>query len=40
MGKANYFDKKGNYINVENLSLAEIYYRAFKEGQGSTEGGA
>lgn len=36
----NYFDKDGNYINIENLSLAEIYYRAFKEGQSSTEGGA
>lgn len=36
----NYFDKDGNYINIENLSLAEIYYRAFKEGQDSTEGGA
>ena len=28
----NYFDKNGNYINVENLSLAEIYHRAFASG--------
>lgn len=28
----NYFDKDGNYINVENLSLAEIYLRAAEEG--------
>lgn len=29
---ANYFDKDGNYINVENLSLADIYHRAFALG--------
>ena len=28
----NYFDKQGNYINCENLSLAEIYHRAFALG--------
>lgn len=28
----NYFDKNGNYINVENLSLADIYKRAAEEG--------
>lgn len=28
----NYFDDKGNYINVENLSLANIYHRAFALG--------
>ena len=28
----NYFDRNGNYINVENLSLAEIYHRAFALG--------
>ena len=28
----NYFDKNGNYINVENLSLAQIYHRAAQEG--------
>ena len=28
----NYFDKDGNYINAENLSLAEIYKRAAQEG--------
>ena len=30
--KNNYFDKNGNYVNVENLSLAEIYARASAEG--------
>ena len=28
----NYFDKNGNYINCENLSLAEIYKRGAAEG--------
>lgn len=28
----NYFDKNGNYINVENLSLAEIYHRGYQDG--------
>jgi hypothetical protein len=28
----NYFDKNGNYINVENLSLAEIYNRGYQDG--------
>ena len=28
----NYFDKNGNYINEENLSLAEIYSRGCVEG--------
>lgn len=28
----NYFDDKGNYINVENLSLAEIFNRGREEG--------
>lgn len=28
----NYLDKQGNYINCENLSLAEIYHRAFALG--------
>ncbi len=32
----NYFDKNGNYINCENLSLAEIYHRAFALGAEST----
>ena len=32
MTKYNYFDQNGNYINVENLSLAEIYARASAEG--------
>ena len=30
--KKNYIDEKGNYINVENLSLAEIYNRGREEG--------
>lgn len=29
---SNYFDDKGNYINIENLSLKQIYERAFDEG--------
>ena len=32
----NYFDEKGNYINCENLSLAEIYHQAFALGVEST----
>ena len=28
----NYFDEHGNYINVENLSLTEIYARAYSKG--------
>ena len=28
----NHFDKNGNYINVENLSLAEIYHRGYQDG--------
>ena len=32
MTKYNYFDQNGNYINVENLSLADIHKRAFEEG--------
>lgn len=37
----NYFDKNGNYINVENLSLADIYKRAAQEGykKGYTDAG-
>ena len=30
--KKNYIDEKGNYINAENLSLAEIYNRGREEG--------
>ena len=29
----NYFDEKGNYINCENLSLAEIYNRGAEENK-------
>lgn len=32
MTKSNYFDQNGNYINIENLSLKQIYERAFDEG--------
>ena len=32
MKTTNHFDNNGNYINVENLSLAEIYLRASEEG--------
>ena len=28
----NHFDKQGNYINEENLSLREIYEQGFSEG--------
>lgn len=33
----NYFDRNGNYINVENLSLADIYHRAFALGVESVD---
>ena len=29
----NHFDEHGNYINCENLSLAQIYERGRKEGR-------
>lgn len=32
MTDRNHFDEKGNYLNIENLSLAEIYNRAFQKG--------
>ena len=32
MANENYFDDKGNYINAENLSLAEIFNRGKAEG--------
>ena len=32
MADKNYIDSNGNYINVENLSLREIYERGFDEG--------
>lgn len=28
----NYFDNKGNYINVENLTLTQIYNQGFQKG--------
>lgn len=28
----NHFDERGNYINSENLSLADIYHRGFANG--------
>lgn len=36
MNNKNYFDERGNYINIENLSLADIYHRAFALGVEST----
>lgn len=30
---SNYFDASGNYINTENLSLAEIYARGIEAGR-------
>ena len=32
MAKKNYIDKKGNYQNVENLTLAQIYNEGVKTG--------
>lgn len=31
--RKNYIDEKGNYHNVENLSLADIYQHGFYEGK-------
>lgn len=28
----NYFDEHGNYMNVENLTLGEIYKRGYEDG--------
>ena len=33
----NYIDEKGNYINIENLSLKQIYDRGFEAGKKSKE---
>jgi hypothetical protein len=32
MSMKNHFDERGNYINSENLSLADIYHRGFADG--------
>lgn len=32
----NHFDDRGNYINCENLSLAEIYKRGWRSGKNSS----
>ena len=32
MRKHNYVDDRGNYQNVENLTLKQIYDRAYKQG--------
>ena len=32
MAKKNYIDDKGNYQNVENLTLAQIYNEGVKAG--------
>lgn len=29
----NYIDEKGNYHNIENLTLAQIYQRGVEEGR-------
>lgn len=31
-GRKNYLDAKGNYHNVENLTLAEIYLSGIRDG--------
>ena len=35
--KKNYIDDQGNYINIENLTLAEIYYKGVEEGRKASE---
>lgn len=35
--KKNYIDSKGNYINVENLSLRQIYERGIEAGRGDNK---
>ncbi len=35
MTKRNHFDENGNYINEENLTLAEIYMRGMQKGADS-----
>ena len=35
--KKNYIDEKGNYVNNENLSLAEIFYKGMEEGRKAAE---
>ena len=37
MTKSNYFDQNGNYINVENITLAEIYLKGMEAGRKATE---
>lgn len=32
MKTTNHFDERGNYVNVENLTLKQIYERGFDEG--------
>ena len=34
---SNYIDEKGNYVNNENLSLAEIFYKGMEEGRKAAE---
>lgn len=34
---SNYIDEKGNYINNENLSLAEIFYKGMEAGRKAAE---
>ena len=35
--KTNYIDSQGNYHNVENLTLAQIYERGFRDGKAYME---
>ena len=35
--KKNYIDDQGNYINIENLTLAEIYYQGVQAGRKANE---
>ena len=35
--KKNYIDDQGNYINIENLTLTEIYYQGVRAGRKANE---
>ena len=35
--KKNYIDDQGNYINIESLTLAEIYYKGVEAGRKAAE---
>lgn len=40
MNNVNYVDERGNYQNIENLTLMQIYNRGFQKGfeEGKREG--